>query len=75
MNLVEGALHACMWLLVSLQAKYERRLLQLCYEGKADISQFRQLLRRGVDVNIYDEVCIQMQSYAPSTLDILFFVL
>ena len=52
----------CMWLLVSLQAEYERRLIQLCRQGcKADISQFRQLLRQGVDVNIYDKVCIQMQ--------------
>ena len=47
-----------MWLVVYLQADYERRLLQLCNEGcKADISQFRELLRKGVDVNIYDEVC------------------
>ena len=80
MNLVKGALHTCMWLLVSLQAEYERRLLQLCNEGcKADISQFRQLLRQGVDVNVYDEVCIQMHLYAPSTLDcadiFFFFVL
>ena len=49
---------SCTWLLVFLQADYERRLLQLCYEGTADISQFRELLRQGVDVYIYDEVGI-----------------
>ena len=49
---------SCTWLLVFLQADYKRRLLQLCYEGMADISQFRELLRQGVDVNIYDEVGI-----------------
>ena len=38
------------------QADYERRLLQLCYKGTADISQFRELLRQGIDVNSYDEV-------------------
>ena len=47
-----------MLLLVFLQADYERRFLQLCYEGTADISQFRELLRQGVDVNIYNEVDI-----------------
>ena len=42
-----------------LQADYERRLLLLCDEGcTADISQFRELLRQGVDLNIYDEVGI-----------------
>ena len=42
-----------------LQADDERRLLQLCYKGcTADISQFRELLRQGVDVNSYDEVGI-----------------
>jgi hypothetical protein len=47
---------------VFLQADYEKRLLQLCYKGTADISQFRELLRQqGVDINIYDEVGIQMQ--------------
>ena len=51
---------SCTWLLVFLQADYERRLLQLCYEGTADISQFRELLRQGVDVNIYDKVGIIM---------------
>ena len=51
-----------MWLLVFLQADYERRLLQLCSKGcTADISQFSELLRQGVDLNIYDEVGIQMQ--------------
>ena len=48
-----------MWLLVFLQADYERRLLQFCNEGcTADISQFRELLRQGVNVNSYDEVGI-----------------
>ena len=46
-----------MWLPVYLQADYERRFLQLCNEGKADINQFSKLLRKGVDVNIYDQVC------------------
>ena len=45
-----------MWLLVFLQIDHKRRFLQLCDEGTADISQFRELLRQGVDVNIYDEV-------------------
>lgn len=49
-----------MWLLVFLQADYKRRFLQLCDEGKADISQFRELLMQGVDVNIYDEVAIHL---------------
>jgi hypothetical protein len=47
-------------ILVFLQADNERRLLQLCIKGTADISQFRELLRQGVDLNIYDEVGIQM---------------
>ena len=41
-----------------LQADYERRLLQLCKKCTADISQFRELLRQGVDVNIYNKVGI-----------------
>ena len=42
-----------------LQVDYERRLLQLCNKGcTADISQFRELLRQGVDVNSYEEVGI-----------------
>ena len=49
---------SCMWLLIFLQADHARRLLQLCYEGTADISQFRELLRQGVDVNTYDKVGI-----------------
>ena len=49
-----------------LQADYERRFLQLCKEGTADISQFRELLEQGMDVNIYDEVGIQ--NYALSTV-------
>ena len=57
-----------MWLytsLVFLQADYERRLIQLCREGcKADITQFREILRRGVDVNIYDEVSIHVHTYS-----------
>ena len=51
-----------MWLCVFLQADYEKRLLQLCREGcKADISQFREILSQGVDVNVYDKVCIHVQ--------------
>ena len=46
---------------IPLQDDNERRLLKLCYEGTADISQFRELLRQGADVNIYDEVGIQIQ--------------
>ena len=58
-----------MWLLVFLQADYKRRFLQLCDEGKADISQFRELLMQGVDVNIYDEVDINtIAAYALSTV-------
>ena len=54
-----------MCLLVSLQADYERRLLQLCREGcKADISQFREILSHGVDVNIYDEVSALVLMYS-----------
>ena len=52
------AVVSCTWLLVFLQTYYERRLLQLCYEGTADISQFRELLKQGVDINIYSEVRI-----------------
>ena len=49
----------CTWLVVSLQADYEKRFLQLCDEGcKADISQFRELLMQGLDVNIYAKVCV-----------------
>ena len=47
-----------MWLLVFLQTDYKRRLLQLCEGSMADVSQFRELLRQGVDLNIYDEVGI-----------------
>lgn len=36
----------------------ERRLIRLCDEGTADISQFRELLEQGVDINSYDEVGI-----------------
>ena len=50
------------WILLFLQADYERRLLQLCYKCTADISQFRELLRQGVDINIYDEVGIQINT-------------
>ena len=58
-----------MWLLVFLQADYERRFLQLCDEGTADISQFRELLRQGVDVNIFDEVGINtIAAYALTTV-------
>ena len=54
-----------MYLLVSLQVDYERRLLQLCREGcKADISQFREILRHGVDVNIYDKVSVLVLMYS-----------
>ena len=49
---------SCAWLRVFVQADYERRLLQFCDEGTADISQFRELLRQGVDVNMYDKVDI-----------------
>ena len=52
-----------MYLLFSLQTDYERRLLQLSHDGKADISQFREILRHGVDVNIYDEVSILVLMY------------
>ena len=53
------AIVSCMWLFVSFQADYGRRLLQLCNKGcTADISQFRELLRQGVDINIYDKVGI-----------------
>ena len=56
---------SCMCLLVFLQADYERRLLQLCREGcKADISQFRETLRHGVDVNIYNEVSVLVLMYS-----------
>ena len=40
------------------QAEYQKKFLRLCIKGTADISQFRELLRQGVDVNIYDEVGI-----------------
>ena len=57
-----------MWLytsLVFLQADCERQLLQLCHEGcTADITQFREILRRGVDVNIYDEVSVHVHMYS-----------
>ena len=51
-----------MWLLVFLQADYKRRLLQLCEGGMADVSQFRKLLRQGVDINIYDQVGMYIYS-------------
>ena len=54
-----------MCLLISLQADCERRLFQLCLEGcKADISQFREILRHGVDVNVYDEVSVLLLMYS-----------
>ena len=67
-----------MCLLVSLQADYERRLLQRCLEGcKADISQFREILSHGVDVNIYDEVSVLVLMYSsqfPVHLHVISFV-
>ena len=38
------------------QTDNERRLLELCKKGTADISQFSRLLRQGVNPNIYDKV-------------------
>ena len=43
------------WQLVFFQA--EKKFRQLCYEGKADISEFRRVLKQGVDLNVHDEVC------------------
>ena len=42
---------------VLFQADLEKRFLQLCIEGKADISEFSYLIRQGVNINIYDKVC------------------
>ena len=39
------------------QVLNEKRFLQLCREGKADIREFSHLLSQGIDINIYDEVC------------------
>ena len=68
-----------MWLytsLVFLQADYERRLLQLCREGcKADITWFREILQRGVDVNIYNEVSVHVhQKYIGKSTQLLYTV-
>ena len=46
-----------------MQADNERRLLELCDIGTADISQFSHLLEQGVDPNIYDKVLFCMLSY------------
>ena len=50
--------------LVSLQVDYEKRLLQLSREGKADLTRFSEILQHGVDVNIYDEVSVQVYTYS-----------
>ena len=38
------------------QAAKEKKLLELCYDGTADIRDFLSLLAEGVDPDIYDEV-------------------
>ena len=38
------------------QAAKEKRFLELCYDGTADIRDFSSLLAQGVEPNIYDEV-------------------
>ena len=38
------------------QAAKEKRFLELCYDGTADIRDFSSLLAQGVDPEIYDQV-------------------
>ena len=38
------------------QAAKEKRCLELCYDGTADIRDFSSLLAQGVELDIYDEV-------------------
>ena len=38
------------------QVVKEEKLLELCYDGTADIRDFSSLLAQGVDPDIYDQV-------------------
>ena len=35
---------------------YERRLLEICLGGEASITQFSDILEKGVDPDVHDEV-------------------
>ena len=54
-HIMELGKATCSFLLI--QMEYERRFLELCYEGHAGVDSFIELLQLGVDPNIHDKVC------------------
>ena len=57
------------------QAAKEKRFLELCYDGTANIRDFLSLLAQEVEPNIYDEVGATAWQWASICVDVLFCML